>query len=76
MTVAHGAEGLTVRYNDMPAALQHKRYEVFEVRTDRVDHGDFNGLKLNFRGDDAGAISGFASTLQEGVQPIFFGRVG
>ena len=76
MTVAHGAEGLTVRYNDMPAALQHKRFEVFEVRTDRVDHGDFNGLKLNFRGDDAGAISGFASTLQEGVQPIFFGRVG
>lgn len=76
MTVASGAEGLTVRYNDMPATLQHRRYDVFEVRTERVEHGEFNGLKLNFRSDDAGAISGFASTLQEGVQPMFFRRLG
>ncbi|MEI6028629.1 MAG: serine hydrolase [Betaproteobacteria bacterium] len=76
MTVASSAEGLTVRYNDMPATLQHWQYDVFEIRTGRLEHGDFNGLKLSFRSDDAGAISGFASTLQEGVQPMFFRRVG
>ena len=76
MTVSTSAGGLAVRFNDMPATLRHRLDDVFEVRAERLEHGEFNGLKLAFQGDAAGRTAGFVATLQDGVQPIVFGRVG
>jgi CubicO group peptidase (beta-lactamase class C family) len=76
MVVSHAADGLSVRYNDMPATLQHRHFDVFEVRTDRPEHGEFNGLKLVFQGDEAGRLAGFSTVLDSNVRPIQFSRVG
>lgn len=75
MALAGTADGLALRYNDMPATLKHLFYDVFEARTERLEHGEFNGLKLAFQGDEAGQVASFTATMQDGVQPIVFVRV-
>lgn len=75
MLVSHAAEGLTVRYNDMPAMLKHWHFDVFEARTDRPEHGEFNGSKLVFQGDEAGKLAGFSAVLDDNVRPVLFSRV-
>ena len=76
MQVGHTAEGLSVRYNDMPAALKHGHFDVFEVRTDRPEHGEFNGIRLVFQGDEAGKLAAFTAVLDNDVRPVLFNRVG
>ncbi len=68
--ISHAAAGLAVRYNDMPAALRHQRDEVFEVRTERPEHGEFNGLKLSFQGTEPARVTGFTALMDQNVQPI------
>ena len=75
MRVGHAADGLTVRYNDMPATLKHWHFDVFEARTDRPEHGELNGIRLVFQGDEAGALAGFTAALDSNVRPIQFSRV-
>jgi CubicO group peptidase (beta-lactamase class C family) len=75
MQVTHAVDGLSVRYNDMPAALKHWHFDVFEARTDRPEHGEFNGTKLVFQGDEAGKLAGFSAVLDNNVRPVAFGRV-
>ncbi|MBA4177873.1 MAG: hypothetical protein C0505_15155 [Leptothrix sp. (in: Bacteria)] len=70
--VAARGDGLEVHYNGMPAALEHRHFDVFETRTERPEHGDFNALKLVFQGDEQGRLSGFSARLQDGVRPIEF----
>lgn len=76
MTVGHAADGLTVHYNDMPAMLKHWHFDVFEVRTDRPEHVEFNGTRLVFQGDEAGTLAGFTAALDKQVRPIQFSRLG
>ena len=75
MAVTVTAGSLAVRYNDMQAALQHWHYDVFAARTERPEHGEFNGLKLSFQGDETGRIAACVAQMQDGVQPIWFARV-
>jgi len=75
MVVSQAAGGLSVRYNDMPATLRHRHFDVFEARTDRSEHGEFNGLRLVFQGDEAGKVAGFTAALDDNVRPILFSRV-
>lgn len=75
MHVAHTDQGLTVRYNDMPATLQHGHFDVFEARTERPEHGEFNGTRLVFQGDEAGKLAGFTAALDSNVRPVLFSRV-
>ena len=75
MQVAYSAEALAVRYNDMPAALKHGHFDVFEARTDRPEHGEFNGTRLVFQGDEAGKLAGFTAVLDNNVRPVLFSRV-
>ena len=75
MTVGHAPDGLSVRYNDMPATLKHGHFDVFEARTDRPEHGEFNGTRLVFQGDEAGTLAGFTAALDSNVRPVQFRRV-
>ena len=75
MTVGHAAEGLTVRYNDMPATLKHWHFDVFEARTERPEHVEFNGTRLVFQGDEAGRLAGLTAALDSNVRPTLFSRV-
>ena len=75
MQVSDSVQGLAVRYNDMPALLRHGHFDVFEVRTDRPEHGEFNGTRLVFQGDEAGRLSGFTAVLDSSVRPVLFDRV-
>ena len=74
LVITHAADGLSARYNDMPAKLKHRHYDVFEVRTDRPEHGDFNALRLVFQGDEAGKVAGFSAVMDDNVAPILFSR--
>jgi CubicO group peptidase (beta-lactamase class C family) len=74
-SVGETPNGLTAQYNDMPAQLAHRLYDVFEVQTPRLEHGDFNGLRLAFQSDDEGRIMGFTARMQDGVAPIVFAKV-
>ena len=76
MRVSHAAGGLTVRYNDMPATLKHRHFDVFEAGTDRPEHGEFDGTRLVFQGDEAGTLAGFTALLDKNVRPVLFSRVG
>ena len=76
MQVTQAGDGLAVRYNDMPAALRHGHFDVFEARTDRPEHGEFNGTRLVFQGEEAGKLAGFTSVMDNNVQPVLFSRVG
>ena len=76
MLIGHAAAGLTVRYNDMPATLKHRHFDVFEAGTDRLEHGEFNGTRLVFQGDEAGTLAGFTALLDKNVRPVLFSRVG
>lgn len=75
MQVSHAADGLTVRYNDMPAVLKHGHFDVFEARTERPEHEDLNGTRLVFQGDEAGKLVAFTALLDNNVRPVLFGRV-
>ena len=75
MQVKHTTDGLTVHYNDMPAALKHRHYDVFEARAARPEHGEFNGTKLVFQGDEVGKLAGFTAVLDDNVRPVLFSRV-
>ena len=75
MLVSHADQGLAVRYNDMPATLKHWHFDVFEARTDRPEHGEFNGTRLVFQGDEAGTLAGFTAVLDDNVRPVLFSRV-
>ncbi len=74
LTVGTAGQALTVRYNDMPALLEHRQDGLFETRTERLEHEEFSGLKLAFLADGEGAVSGVAADMQEGAQPILFRR--
>jgi len=76
MQVSHAAEGLSVRYNDMPATLKHRHFDVFEARTDRPEHGEFNATRLVFQGDEAGQLAAFSAVLDNNVRPVLFSRLG
>ena len=75
MQVSHAADGLTVRYNDMLAALKHGHFDVFEARTDRPEHAEFNATRLVFQGDERGKLAGFSAVLDDNVRPVVFSRV-
>lgn len=78
--VSAAGAGLAVRYNEMPAVLRpgqgqgQGQGDGFETRTERPEHGDFNGLKLAFQGETAGRFSALAAHMQEGLPPIVFQR--
>jgi hypothetical protein len=75
MVVTSSATGLRASYNDMPMALAHWHYDVFNATADRGEDSDLNDIKFEFRSDVDGKISSFAAKLDENVPAIVFERV-
>lgn len=74
LRVSEDGGALAARYNDMPARLEHWHYDVFETRTERLDHGDFGGLKLVFQADETGALSSVSVRMEDATPPVVFTR--
>jgi Domain of unknown function (DUF3471) len=67
--------GLRASYNDMPMALAHWHYDVFNITADRGEDSDLNNIKIVFQSDETGKVSGLTAKLEDSTPPSFFKRV-
>jgi CubicO group peptidase (beta-lactamase class C family) len=75
LVVTLAADGLLIRFNDMPGTLQHLQFDAFVVRASERQHEEFGGLKLQFLNDLSGKVSGLQAAMDPNVAPIFFARL-
>lgn len=67
--------GLRASYNDMPMALAHWHYDVFNITADRGEDSDLNNIKIVFQSDETGKVSGLTAKLEDSTPPSLFKRV-
>lgn len=74
LAVHQGAGGLTARFNDMEARLEHWHHDVFLTAGVPLHHGDFGGLRLSFLPDPDGSIASVEVLMDDDAPPIRFRR--
>lgn len=65
-------EALSITYNGFTAPLEHWHYDVFQAAEDRTS--ELDRLRVQFRTDLAGEISGIAIPIEPSVEPVVFAK--